>query len=118
MFSLVIAFLAFAAMGGVMLWRPQYITQVTGIELSTPESRNEARAIYGGFGVAIAFALLVAMFSDLRGGIMFTTGLALIGMAGGRGYASWLERPTNPVIWGLLAGEALLGLMLFFRVGS
>ena len=118
MFSLTIAFLLFAAMGGLMLWRPQYITRVTNIELSTAESRSESRAVYGGFGVAIALALFVAMvYSDLRGGIMFTTGLALFGMAAGRGYSAWLERPTNPIIWGLLAGEALLGLMLFFRVG-
>lgn len=117
MVSLTIGFLFFAAMGGALLWRPQYITRVTNIELSTPESRSETRAIYGGFGAAIALALFVAMvYSDLRGGIMFTTGLALLGMAGGRGYAAWLERPTNPIIWGLLAGEAVLGLMLFFRV--
>ena len=117
MFSLTIAFLLFAAMGVALLWRPQYITRVTNIELSTPESRSETRAIYGGFGVAIALALFVAMvYSDFRPGIMFATGLALIGMAGGRGYSAWLERPTNMIIWGLMAGEAVLGLLLFFRV--
>jgi Domain of unknown function (DUF4345) len=118
MVSLTIGFLLFAAMGGALLWRPQYITRVTNIELSTAESRSETRAIYGGFGAAIAIALFIAMvWEPLRGGIMLTTGLALLGMAGGRGYAAWLERPTNPIIWGLLAGEAVLGLMLFFRVG-
>jgi hypothetical protein len=118
MFSLTIGLLIFAAMGGLLLWQPQYITRVTNIELSTPESRSETRAVYGGFGIAIALALFVAMvWSDLRGGIMFTTGLALIGMAAGRGYSAWLERPTSPIIWGLLGGEALLGLLLFFRVG-
>ena len=117
MISLTIGFLLFASMGGALLWRPQYITRVTNIELSTPESRSETRATYGGFGIAIALALFIAMvYSDFRAGIMFTTGLALIGMAGGRGYAAWLERPTSPIIWGLLAGEAVLGLLLFFRV--
>ncbi len=117
MLSLIIGFLLFAAMGAVMLWRPEYLSQVTGLELSTPESRSEARAVYGGFGIAMALALFTAIvYSDFRGGIMFTTGLALIGMAGGRAYAAWLERPTSPVIWGLLAGEALLGIMIFFRV--
>jgi hypothetical protein len=117
MLSLIIGFLLFAAMGAVMLWRPEYLSQVTGLELSTPESRSEARAVYGGFGVAMALALFTAIvYSDFRGGIMFTTGLALIGMAAGRAYAAWLERPTSPVIWGLLAGEALLGIMIFFRV--
>jgi len=117
MFSLIIGFLLFAAMGAVMLWRPEYLSQVTGLELSTPESRSEARAVYGGFGVAMALALFTAIvYSDFRGGIMYTTGLVLIGMAAGRGYAAWLERPTSPLIWGLLAGEAILGLMIFFRV--
>jgi hypothetical protein len=118
MFSLTIGFLVFAAMGGLLLWQPQYITRVTNVELTTAESRSETRAVYGGFGVAIALALFVAMvWSDLRGGIMFTTGIALLGMAAGRGYSAWLERPTSPIIWGLLGGETLLGLLLFFRVG-
>ena len=117
MFSLTIGLLLFAAMGAVMLWRPEYLTQVTGVELSTPEARSEARAVYGGFGVAVALALFTALvYSDFRGGIMYTTGLMLLGMAAGRGYSAWLERPTTPVIWGLLAGEAILGFMIFFRV--
>lgn len=117
MFSLIIGFLLFAAMGAVMLWRPEYLSQVTGLELSTPESRSEARAVYGGFGIAMALALFTAIvYSDFRGGIMYTTGLALLGMAAGRAYAAWLERPTSPTIWGLLAVEAVLGLMIFFRV--
>lgn len=117
MFSLIIGFLLFAAMGAVMLWRPEYLSQVTGLELSTPESRSEARAVYGGFGIAMALALFTAIvYSDFRGGIMYTTGLALLGMAAGRAYAAWLERPTSPTIWGLLAVEVVLGLMIFFRV--
>jgi hypothetical protein len=117
MFSLVIGLLAFAAMGGLLLWQPQYISRVTNMELTTAESRSETRAVYGGFGVAIALALFIALvYSPLRGGVMMTVGLALIGMAAGRGYAAWLERPTSQIIWGLLAGEAILGLMIFFRV--
>jgi hypothetical protein len=117
MFSLILGFLLFAAMGAVMLWRPEYLSQVTGLELSTPESRSEARAVYGGFGIAMALALFTALvYSDFKGGIMFTTGIALMGMAAGRAYAAWLERPTSPLIWGLLVGEAVLGMMIFFRV--
>lgn len=117
MFSLIIGLLLFAAMGAIMLWRPEYLTRVTGVELSTPEARSEARAVYGGFGIAVALALFTALvYSDFKGGIMYTTGLMLIGMAAGRGYAAWLERPTSPIIWGLLAGEAILGFMIFFRV--
>lgn len=115
-FSLVLGFLAFGGVGGVMLWRPEYLSQITGLDLTTAESRNEARAIYGGGSVAIALALLWAMiFPDFRDGTMFTTGLMLMGMAGGRGYSVWIERATSPVIWSLLGAQALLGFMIFFR---
>lgn len=115
--SLFIAFAVFAAMGGALLWKPEYLTRLTGVELSTIESRNEVRAVYGGFGVAMAIAMFIAMvYSPLSGGILLTSGLALIGMAAGRGYSAWLEMPTNVLIWVFLGLEALLGLMLFFRV--
>ena len=85
-FSLLLGFLLFAAMGATLLIWPEALARVTNQEPTTPESRSEIRAAYGGFGVAIALALFVAMvYSEFRGGIMFTVGLALIGMAGGRG---------------------------------
>lgn len=114
--SLFLALLLFAAMGGALLWRPQYLTRLTNLELTTIESRNEVRAVYGGFGVAMALALFIAAaYSPLRAGIMVTIGLALIGMAAGRGYSGWLERPST-LVWGFCALEALLGLALFFQV--
>jgi hypothetical protein len=115
--SLLIGFLLFAAMGVTLLIWPEAVARVTNQEPTTPEARSEIRAVYGGFGIAVALALFVAMvYSDFRGGIMFTVGLALIGMAAGRGYAAWLELPTNNIIWGLLAAEAVLGLVIFFRM--
>jgi hypothetical protein len=115
--SLYLGFLLFAAMGGALLWQPQYLTRVTGLELSTVESRNEVRAAYGGFGVAAALALFIALvWSPLRGGICLALGLALIGMAAGRGYSAFLERPTNNLIWALLGVEGVLGLMLMFQI--
>jgi hypothetical protein len=115
--SLYLGFILFAAMGAGLLWQPQYLTRLTGVELTTIESRNEARAVYGGFGVAMAIALFIALvWSPLRSGICLTIGLALIGMAAGRGYSWYLERTSNTMIWGFLIGEAILGLMLFFQV--
>lgn len=115
--SLFLAFALFAVMGAALLWKPEYLTRLTGVELTTVESRNEVRAVYGGFGVAMAIAMFIAMvYSPLSGGIMLTSGLALIGMAAGRGYSAWLEMPTNSLIWVFLGIEALLGLMLFFRI--
>jgi hypothetical protein len=115
--SLFIAFILFAAMGAGLIWKPEYVSRLTGVELTTVESRNEVRAVYGGFGVAMAIAMFIAMVSTgLRGGIMVTTGLALIGMAAGRGYSIWLERPANNLIYAFLGLEAVIGLMVFFRV--
>jgi hypothetical protein len=114
--SLFLAFVLFGAMGGALLWRPEYVTRLTNVELTTIESRNEVRAVYGGFGIAMAIAMFIAVvYSPLRGGIMLTAGLALLGMAAGRGYSAWLERPST-MIWAFLGIEALLGLMLFFRI--
>jgi hypothetical protein len=65
----------------------------------------------------MAIAMFIAMvYSPLSGGILLTSGLALIGMAAGRGYSAWLEMPTNSLVWVFLGVEALLGLMLFFRI--
>ena len=115
--SLYLGLILFAAMGAGLLWQPQYVSRLTNVELTTIESRNEVRAVYGGFGAAIAIALFIALvWSPLRSGICLTIGLALIGMAAGRGYSLWLERTTSPMVIGFLAGEAILGLLLFFQI--
>lgn len=114
--SLFLAFVLFAAMGGALLWKPEYLTRLTNVELTTIESRNEVRAVYGGFGIAMALALLLAaIFSHLYQGVMLTAGLALIGMAAGRAYSAWLETPPM-MVWVFLGIEAVLGVMLFFRI--
>ena len=117
LFSVYICFLLFAAMGATLLIWPEAIARVTNQEPTTPEARNEVRAVYGGFGVAASLALFIALvWSPLRAGICVALGLALMGMAGGRGYAAWLERPTSNIIWGLLAAEAVLGFLLTFQI--
>ena len=53
--------------------------------LGPPESRSEVRAVYGGFGLAIAAVLaLAAVQESLQPGILITVGAALGGMAFGR----------------------------------
>ncbi len=50
-----------------------------------PAARAEVRAVYGGFGLAIASMLAVALATpDLRTGILTTVAAALAGMAFGR----------------------------------
>jgi len=73
-------------MGVYALAAPAAMIRVFGIKLPEPESRSEVRAVYGGFGLAIAgvLAFAAAESSSLRTGIMITVGVALAGMAFGR----------------------------------
>ena len=63
--------LFFAGMGVAALVRPAFIWAPFGVEPTTPESRNEVRAVYGGFGLAVAVLLVVAdgTTADLRDGV-------------------------------------------------
>lgn len=88
-------------MGGVLIWliaaffllmgiyalaAPAALIRPFGVSLESPTSRSEVRAVYGGFGLAIAAVLGYAAFrgGDLQKGILITVGVALVGMAVGR----------------------------------
>ncbi|BBY20321.1 DUF4345 domain-containing protein [Mycobacterium stomatepiae] len=83
---IVVAAVFFLGMGVYALAAPAAMIRVFGIVLPGRESRSEVRAVYGGFGLAIAGVLAFAAFKSgsLRTGIMITVGLALAGMAFGR----------------------------------
>ncbi len=84
----------FLAMGVLGLAAPERISAPFGQPTLTPAGRNEVRAVYGGFGVAIALVLAVALRQPaLRAGVFLTVGVALAGMAGGRIVAACIERP-------------------------
>lgn len=76
----------FLAMGVYALAAPAALIRPFGIRLEQTEARYEIRAVYGGFGLAMAAMLAVAATHDgaLRTGIMVTIGAALGGMAFGR----------------------------------
>ena len=83
---IVVAAVFFLGMGVYALAAPAKMIQVFGITLPERESRSEVRAVYGGFGLAVAGVLAFAAVhsSPVRTGIMITVGLALAGMAFGR----------------------------------
>ena len=84
----------FAGMGVYALARPAALIRPFGITLPIPESRAEVRAVYGGFGLAIAGMLaLAARDSALREGILITVAAALGGMAFGRLVSGAVDRP-------------------------
>ena len=76
----------FLGMGVYALAAPAALVRPFGITLGGAASRSEVRAVYGGFGLAIAGVLVFAAVAggDLRKGILITVGAALAGMAFGR----------------------------------
>lgn len=83
----------FLGMGIFALARPAALIRPFGITLPTPESRAEVRAVYGGFGLAIAGMLALAASNvTVRDGILITVAAALGGMAFGRLVSGVVDR--------------------------
>lgn len=92
---IVLATVFFAGMGIFALARPAALIHPFGITLPVPESRAEVRAVYGGFGLAIAGMLALALAGHpAREGILLTVAAALGGMAFGRLVSGLIDRPT------------------------
>jgi hypothetical protein len=86
----------FAGMGCYALAAPTAIIRPFGITLGGAASRSEIRAVYGGFGLAIAGVLGYAAVADgdVRTGILIAVGAALAGMAFGRLVSAVLDERT------------------------
>ncbi len=105
----------FAGMGLFGLAAPAALIRPFRIELPSGEARTEVRAVYGGFGVAVA-GLLIAAAVDVHGirqGAVIAIAIALAGMAFGRLVGRIFDRPTAfyPIwfyFWVELAAAALL----------
>ncbi|WP_245564170.1 DUF4345 family protein [Nocardia testacea] len=80
------AAILFAAMGLYALAVPAKPTAPFGIPVTTASGRSEIRAVYGGFGLAVAGALGWAALDsgELGRGVVLAVAVALAGMAGGR----------------------------------
>ncbi len=92
--QLLLAAAFFAGMGLVALARPQFVGNFFDQQLISVDSRNEVRAVYGGFGITIALALyLASVRAEWHDGIIICVALALLGMAGGRLISVLFERP-------------------------
>lgn len=77
----------FLGMGCVALVAPTIVPRQFGMTVSGSgdNGRAEVRAVYGGFGLAMAAMLAVALVvAAARTGIIWTIGAALAGMAAGR----------------------------------
>lgn len=115
--GIAIASLFLLGMGLCAMVRPAFVVAFVGLIPSTADARNEVRAVYGGFGVAMA-ALLVFTSEDatLRPGVLLAVAAALLGMAGGRVVSMIAERTGRwPVVF--LVVEAVLGAWLLRDAG-
>jgi hypothetical protein len=87
----------FALMGAYALAAPAAILAPFGVAIETPDARSEVRAVYGGFGLAVAGVLgwAAASSGDLREGVVVAVAIALAGMAFGRLASRAFERPAG-----------------------
>lgn len=109
----------FAGMGIYGLVAPVALLAPFGTQVRSADGRNEVRAVYGGFGLTMAGALVLAATrtDDLRSGLVLAVALALAGMAGGRIISMVIDRPSGfyPTVFYLLVEVALAGALLAAR---
>lgn len=109
----------FAGMGIVALIRPAFIWAPFGVAPTTPAARSEVRAVYGGFGLAVATLLVLTDDAEagIRDGVLVAVAVSLIGMAAGRVVSAVAEPRTlvsTPGLF-LVVELALAGLTLLAR---
>ena len=108
-----LAIAGFTVMGVGAIAKPALVTAQFGILELTPAGRSEVRAVYGGFGIFMALALLVALRQpELRDGVLFAVAAALGGMAAGRLVSAAIDRTIDRKPLGYLALEIGVAVML------
>ncbi|MBN6040954.1 DUF4345 family protein [Amycolatopsis sp. 195334CR] len=106
----------FLAMGAYALAAPAALARPFRLTVDAPESRSEIRAVYGGFGLAIAAVLVLAVADggEFRRGVVVTVGIALAGMAVGRVLSRLVDKGTSFYpIWFYFVVEAFAAGLLF-----
>jgi hypothetical protein len=84
-------------MGAATLMRPGLIPAMFGSAQPTSEGRTEIRAVYGGFGIAVAVALAWAAntSTNTARGVLLAFGIGIAGMAIGRLIGIVIERSAS-----------------------
>ncbi len=92
-----LAALGMAGMGLYALATPAAIPAIFGGSAPTADSRNEVRAVYGGFGVAVAALLAWVVLSDPAegDGVVTAIAIAIGGMGAGRLISAAIDRPSG-----------------------
>lgn len=97
MLVIIVVGVFFAGMGLYALAAPAALLRPFGLVPGQSTARAEVRAVYGGFGLAMAAILGYAAVTtgQLRTGIVVTVAAALVGMALGRVISRVLDRRTS-----------------------
>lgn len=104
---------AFLIMGCAALFEPTQITRHFAVPELPRAMRNEVRAVYGGFGIAIAGVLAISVTHiAIRPGVLYTVAAAVAGMAFGRLVSLSIERAIDAIPLLFLVIELLLACML------
>ena len=93
---------------------PERVTRQFGNPNLDIDGRNEVRAVYGGFGIAVAIALAGALLVvDWRVPAAAAVAIALGGMALGRAYSAIIDKHIGrfPAIYGLIEAAISLAMM-------
>lgn len=107
------AALFFGTIGVAAMVRPRNLLQGFSIEAHEPESRNEIRAVYGGFPLVVAALLVFSLTRpDLSDGILLALASSSTGMALGRIVSVLIDRKLgrDPAIYIVL--ELIVALMI------
>jgi hypothetical protein len=112
---ILLAILGFVVMGIGALVSPQRVSRQFDIPTLTAAGRNEVRAVYGGFGLAMAAGLAAALaLPGLRVGVCLTVAAALAGMAGGRLVSAGIDRTLGRLPALYLVLEAVMAAALVY----
>ncbi|TQC50779.1 DUF4345 domain-containing protein [Rhodococcus sp. WS4] len=115
-FLIIVVALFFAGMGMYGLAVPDRLVAPFHLAADSATARAEVRAVYGGFGVAVAGLLFFAAFDadGIRSVAALTVAVALLGMAFGRIVSAVADRPTRfyPVWFYFVVELVLAGLLL------
>lgn len=109
--------LFFLWMGIAALVLPHRILALFGVAVATVDGRNEVRAVYGGFGIAMGLMLLAAArLPSMRDGMLVCLAIAVAGMACGRVASVAIDRSAGFYPWLFLVIEAVMAATLFAAV--
>jgi len=111
--------LCFLAMGSGALMKPSAVLGQFGVAALSADARNEVRAVYGGFGIAIAALLMWSIFDDqLRAVVCITVAVSMFGMALGRLVSMAIDKTMSRIPILYFGAEVLAGAFLIFGAST